>query len=139
MLENETYARVFERHAACADAARVGLTALGFQLFADPHHASQTVTAAYVPAGIEWAALNKAMKARGLVLAGGQDDLAGKIMRIGHLGEVTVDDVIAAIQIIGEAAAELGMATDPARGVDAARAAAHATRVDAREPVAAGA
>jgi aspartate aminotransferase-like enzyme len=123
MLEKETYPEVFARHAACANAARAGLTALGFRLFADPAHASQTVTAAYVPDGIEWAALNKAMKARGLVLAGGQDDLAGKIMRIGHLGEVHLDDVVAAIEVIGEAAAELGMATDTARAVEAARSA----------------
>jgi aspartate aminotransferase-like enzyme len=124
MLERETYPNVFARHAACAQAARAGLTALGFKLFADPAHASQTVTAAYVPDGLEWASLNKGLRARGLVLAGGQDDLAGKILRIGHLGDVTVDDVVAAIEIIGEVAGELGLATDSARAVAAARAAA---------------
>jgi aspartate aminotransferase-like enzyme len=142
MLEKETYPAVFARHAACAAAARAGLTALGFKLFADPAHASQTVTAAYVPDGIEWAALNKAMKARGLVLAGGQDDLAGKIMRIGHLGEVHLDDVVAAIEVIGEAAAELGMATDTARAVEAARSAGQAgsaAHLQERTAVAAGA
>jgi aspartate aminotransferase-like enzyme len=139
MLERETYPRVFARHAACANAARAGLTALGFELFADPAHASQTVTAAKIPQGIEWAALNKGMRAHGLVLAGGQDDLMGKIFRIGHLGEVTVDDVVAAIEIIGQTAAEVGMATDPARGAAAARAAAQATDTTSREPVAAGA
>jgi aspartate aminotransferase-like enzyme len=143
MLEKETYPAVFARHAACAAAARAGLSALGFTHFADPAHASQTVTAAYVPDGIEWAALNKAMKARGLVLAGGQDDLAGKIMRIGHLGSVHLDDVVAAIEVIGEAAAELGMATDTARAVQAARSAGQAAGDTAhsqeRTAVAAGA
>jgi aspartate aminotransferase-like enzyme len=138
MLEQETYPNVFARHAACADAARAGLTALGFQLFADPAHASQTVTAAYVPDGLEWASLNKGMRARGLVLAGGQDDLAGKILRIGHLGSVTVDDVVAAIEIIGEVAGELGLVTDPARAVAAARAAASAAGAE-RTAVVAGA
>jgi len=138
MLDKETYPQVFARHAACADAARAGLTALGLRLFADPAHASQTVTAAYVPDGIEWAALNKAMKSRGLVLAGGQDDLAGKIMRIGHLGSVSVDDVVAAIEIIGTAASELGMATDTGRAVEAARAAGAGSGAQ-RTAVAAGA
>ena len=41
---------VFARHEACAAAARAGLSALGFELFADPRHASKTVTAAVVPA-----------------------------------------------------------------------------------------
>ena len=54
-----------------------------------PRHASQTVTAAWLPEGVDWAALNKAMRARGLVLAGGQDRLAGQILRIGHLGDVS--------------------------------------------------
>lgn len=139
MLERETYPHVFARHAACADAARAGLKALGFELFADPDHASQTVTAAKVPPGIEWAALNKGMRSRGLVLAGGQDDLMGKIFRIGHLGDVTVDEVVSAIEIIGQAAAELGMATDPARGAAAARAAGQAVDATPRQPVAAGA
>jgi aspartate aminotransferase-like enzyme len=138
MLERETYPQVFARHAACAAAARAGLTALGLRLFADPAHASQTVTAAYVPDGIEWAALNKAMKARGLVLAGGQDDLAGKIMRIGHLGNVSVDDVVAAIRVIGEAAAELGLVTDPGRAAGAARSAG-AVAEGARTAIAASA
>ena len=138
MLEQETYPKVIARHAACAAAARAGLTELGLKLFADPAHASQTVTAAYVPAGIEWAALNKAMKARGLVLAGGQDDLAGKIMRMGHLGDVSVDDVVAAIGIIGAALTELGVSTDAGRAADAARSAANAAGTE-RAAVAAGA
>ena len=40
---------VFARHEACAAAARAGLAALGFELFADPAVASRTVTAANVP------------------------------------------------------------------------------------------
>ncbi len=137
MLERETYPAVFARHAACAAAARAGLVALGFALFADPAHASQTVTAAKLPAGIEWAALNKSMRAKGLVVAGGQDHLAGQILRIGHLGNVSLDDVAAAIEIVGQAAAELGMATDPVRAAAAARSAGTARAV--RTAVAAGA
>jgi len=137
MLERETYPAVITRHAACAAAARAGLLMLGFELFADPAHASQTVTAAKIPAGIEWAALNKSMRAKGLVVAGGQDHLAGQILRIGHLGNVSLDDVVAAIEIVGQAAAELGMATDPGRAADAARSAGTATA--ARTAVAAGA
>ena len=60
MLEQEGYPHIFARHAACAAAARAGLSALGFRLFADPAHASQTVTAAWMPDGVEWSALNKA-------------------------------------------------------------------------------
>ncbi len=123
MLESEGYEHIFERHERCAAASRAGLESLGFSLFADPAHASRTVTAAWLPEGLEWAALNKAMRSRGLVVAGGQDRLTGKIMRIGHLGEVTPEDVIAAIAIVGQSLNEVGIETDVARAVEAAHAA----------------
>lgn len=139
MLEAEGYEQVFARHAACAAAARAGLSALGFSLFADPAHASRTVTAAWLPDGVDWPALNKLLRARGLVVAGGQDKLAGKILRVGHLGSVAPRDVIAAIEVIGESMAELGKSVDVADAVAAARAAAnvHAHDIEERSPAAA--
>jgi len=124
MLEREGYEHIYARHLACASAARAGLTTLGYRLFADPAHASKTVTSAWMPEGVEWSALNKEMRARGLVVAGGQDTLAGKILRIGHLGDVDVDDVVEAISVIAEASNAVGMSVDKKAGVDAARAAA---------------
>jgi aspartate aminotransferase-like enzyme len=111
------------RHAACGAAARAGLQALGFRLYADPRFASDTVTSAHLPEGVEWSALNRELRARGLVLAGGQGRLKGKIFRIGHLGDVSVDDIVAAIEVLEDGAAAVGL--DVPRGVaaDAARAA----------------
>jgi aspartate aminotransferase-like enzyme len=137
MLEAEGDEHIFARHAACAAAARAGLIALGFALFAEPEHASKTVTSVWMRDGIEWAALNKEMRARGLVLAGGQDRLAGQIMRIGHLGDVDVEQVIDAIRVVGESAAALGAGVDTEAAVAAARSAADGARITGAEPVAA--
>ena len=109
MLEEEGWDAVFSRQRACGAAARAGLAALDFQLFADAAHASDTVTAAWLPDGVDWAILNGAMKARGLVLAGGQGRLAGRIMRMGHLGAVTPEDILAAISIIEASRIEIGL------------------------------
>lgn len=133
MLENEGYPQIFTRHAACAASAQAGLQALGFRLFAEPSHASKTVTAAWLPDGVEWSALNKIMRGRGLVVAGGQDRLAGRILRVGHLGDVRREDVIDAIRVIGDSLYELGPDVD----VDAAVSAAHGDR--APQAVASGA
>jgi aspartate aminotransferase-like enzyme len=122
MLEAEGYPQIFARHTACASAARAGLEAMGFKLLADPVHASDTVTAAWVPDGLDWPAFNRAMRDRGLVLAGGQGKLTGKIMRIGHLGAVTTDDIVRAIEIIEAAAIELGLPLESGAGPRAARA-----------------
>jgi aspartate aminotransferase-like enzyme len=126
MLEAEGYPQIFARHAACAAATRAGLIALGFELFADPAHASKTVTAARVPDGVEWKDLNRELRDRGLVLAGGQGRLTGKILRVGHLGAVNVRDIVAAMEILGQAAQALGLSADPSAGARAAQDAADA-------------
>jgi aspartate aminotransferase-like enzyme len=113
LLEAEGYAQIFARHAACGAAARAGIDALGFRRLADPAHASDTVTSAWLPDGVEWIALNRELLGRGLVLAGGQGKLAGRILRIGHLGAVTPADVIAAIEIIEQGGLALGLPIEP--------------------------
>jgi aspartate aminotransferase-like enzyme len=115
---------VFARHEACAAAARAGLDALGFALFADPANASRTVTAVHLPNGLDWKVLNAEVKRRGVVLAGGQGRLAGRIFRLGHLGSVTVPEIIGAIAALEEASIVLGRAITPGAGVAAAQRAA---------------
>jgi aspartate aminotransferase-like enzyme len=127
---------VFTRHAACASMTRAGLRALGFELLADDAIASKTVTAAWIPDGLDWKAFNGGLKRRGLVLAGGQGKLKGRIFRLGHLGSVTTDDVIAAISAIEAQAIEAGLPVQAGAGVSAAQAALVAATAHAA-PVAA--
>jgi len=108
LMEAEGYAAIHARHRACGAAARAGLAALGFAPFAEPDYASNTVTAALLPDGLAWSDLNAALKTRGLVLAGGQGKMVGHILRMGHLGFVTVDDVVVALSIIEAALIALG-------------------------------
>ncbi len=124
LLEEEGYPAIFARHAACGAAARAGLTALGVRLFADPARASDTVTSALMPEGIEWPALSKELRSRGLVLAGGQGSLTGRIFRLGHLGSVTVDDILAAMAIMEDAFEALGLPVERGASVAAAMQAA---------------
>jgi aspartate aminotransferase-like enzyme len=115
---------VFARHEACAAAARAGLLALGFELLADQRHASRTVTAALVPDDLDWKAFNTELKRRGLVLAGGQGKLAGKIFRLGHLGSVTLEEILGAMSTLEIVSIEAGRAVRPGSAVAAAQIAA---------------
>jgi aspartate aminotransferase-like enzyme len=124
LMEEETPAGVFVRHATCAAAARAGLRALGFELLAEPAHASQTVTAAWVPGDLDWKAFNGEARKRGLVLAGGQGKLKGRIFRVGHLGSVEVEDVLGAIAVLEEASLRLGRPVEPGAAIAAAQRAA---------------
>jgi aspartate aminotransferase-like enzyme len=124
LMEEETPQGVFARHAACAAATRAGLTALGFGLLADPAHASQTVTAAWIPEDLDWKAFNAELKRRGLVLAGGQGRLKGRIFRVGHLGSVELEQILGAIAVLEEASLRVGRTVEPGVAVAAAQRAA---------------
>ena len=112
---------VFARHAACAAMTRAGLRALGFRLLAADEVASKTVTAAWIPDGLDWKAFNGDLRRRGLVLAGGQGPLKGRIFRLGHLGSVTTDDVLAAIATLEAVAVEQGLPVEAGAAVAAAQ------------------
>lgn len=119
---------VFERHATCAAMARAGLRALGFELLAADEVASRTVTAARIPEGVDWTSFNAAARAQGLVLAGGQGKLKGRIFRVGHLGSVTMDDVLAALSVLEAVAIAQGFEVQPGAAVTAAQRARVADR-----------
>jgi aspartate aminotransferase-like enzyme len=124
LMAEEGAASIFGRHEACAAAARAGLTALGLELFADQRFASRTVTAVHVPDGVHWKDLNHAIKAHGVVLAGGQGKLSGKIFRLGHLGSVTVEEILGVIATLEAVGLEQGRSVTPGSAVGAAWAAA---------------
>lgn len=136
LMQEEGAEAIFARHEACAAAARAGLEALGFELFADQRHASRTVTAAHVPGDLDWKAFNAEVKRRGVVLAGGQGKLTGKIFRLGHLGSVTVEEILGAFSTLEIVSLLHGREIEPGAAVAAAQRAALASYGIAAQPVA---
>jgi aspartate aminotransferase-like enzyme len=124
LMAAEGMSGVFARHVACAAATQAGLEALGFQLVADPANRSRTVTAAWVPEGVDWKAFNGEIKRRDLVLAGGQGKLTGRIFRLGHLGSVTLDEIVEAIETIEAVSIEWGREVERGAATAAAQRAA---------------
>ena len=120
MLEEEGLNNVCERHERLARAAQVGLQALGFQLFAQEGYRSNTVTSAVPPPGLDVAALRNLLNTKyGVVIAGGQGKMTGKMVRVGHLGAVAEGDVVQVIWAIEHALEELDIAPADGRGVAA--------------------
>ena len=100
---------IFARHQRVADLTRARARALGLSLFADPAHASNTVTAIAVPEGVDGKALSKNLREReGVVIAGGQDRLEGQIFRIGHLGYVHEPEIAACMDALERQLVALG-------------------------------
>ncbi len=133
MLEEEGLANVYERHARLARATQAGLQALGFQLFAQDGYRSNTVTSALPPAGLDVAALRKLLDTKyGVVIAGGQAKMTGKMVRVGHLGAVAEGDVVQVIWAMEQALEELDIAPADGRGVAAVTASVQGVAAAAR-------
>ncbi|MGD0779807.1 MAG: alanine--glyoxylate aminotransferase family protein [Dehalococcoidales bacterium] len=94
MMLKEGIENIFARHERIGQMTRDGIKKLGLPLFADPAHASNTVTAVSIPEGLDGKKLRQVLREKYyVVLAGGQQTLDGKIFRIGHLGLVNEKDV----------------------------------------------
>ncbi|MGH2417634.1 MAG: pyridoxal-phosphate-dependent aminotransferase family protein [Candidatus Limnocylindria bacterium] len=120
-LREEGRRRTWVRHASIASGVVAGIEALGLRPVAPPEHRSGTVTAAWLPEGVEWGPFNAAMRAKGLVIAGGQGKWTGRILRFGHMGDVGIDEMAVALEIMGGTLPEFGHAADGAAAGTAAR------------------
>lgn len=98
MIREEGLESVFARHHRLAEATRAAVRAMGLELFAKASP-SDALTAVRVPESIDGLALKKTFLERyGMVVAGGQDQIKGKIIRIAHLGYFDPMDMF---QVIG--------------------------------------
>jgi aspartate aminotransferase-like enzyme len=103
LMREEGLEHIFARHERLARYTRDGLADLDVRLLADPRFASPTVTTAWLPERVNGKALLSALDERhGVVLAGGQGNLSGKIFRIGHMGwveQAELEAVLRALQV----------------------------------------
>lgn len=121
MLSEEGFPRVFRRHAIAAEAARAGITALGLPLLAAAHPAPG-VTAALLPESIDAEKVRDYLFSHyGMQVAGGQDQLKGRIIRIGHMGYMNVFDVITALSGFELSLLHFGLSFEPGISLKAAQ------------------
>lgn len=120
MMQQDGLEQMFGRHKTMADAARAAMKALGLELFA-PTAASDGVTAVKVPAGIDGEKLVKTMRdTYGVTIAGGQEELKGKIFRIAHMGFIAEFDIITGISCLEKVLSQMGYKFTLGAGVAAA-------------------
>ncbi len=119
LLLEEGLEVAFDRHVRLGRACRAGVKAMGLELFSPDDDRSAVVTAIRMPPDIDAKDVIGALAERhGVTLEGGRGPLAGKIVRIGHIGYVDVFDVTAALTALELVLAEMGAEIE--RGVAAA-------------------
>jgi len=89
MLEEEGLDNVFARHDRLAEATRRAVQAWGLELLCqEPRHYSSSLTAILMPEGHDADALRKVVLTNfNMSLGAGLSKVAGRVFRIGHLGD----------------------------------------------------
>jgi aspartate aminotransferase-like enzyme len=110
LIAAEGLENVIARHRRVGVRMRDHVRALGLSLLVkDAAHAADTTTAIVAPEGIDAAKLLRVLREEhGVVLAGGQGQLAGKIVRVGHVGWVNEEDIDAVAESLRLALTEQG-------------------------------
>jgi aspartate aminotransferase-like enzyme len=120
MVHREGLEARFARHGKIAQAVRAGLEALGLKIFTSPEHRADTLSVILLPEGVEDMAFRKGMGSRGIVVAGGLGPIAGKAFRLGHMGNISAGEVVAALGAIEATLRSLGADVKPGAAVAAA-------------------
>ncbi len=121
MMKEDGLDKIFARHRRMAEAVRAAVKAMGLSLFA-PSAASDVVTSVYVPAGIDGEKLVKTMRdTYGVTIAGGQDEMKGKLIRIAHMGYIEEFDIIVGISCLEKVLSRMGYKFVLGSGVKAAQ------------------
>jgi len=107
-LLSEGLERRFRRHHILAEAFRDAMDSLGTKIVADRKCAADTVTAIHYPENIEDGAFRSQMKKRGIVVASTLGPLKGKGFRVGHMGNVSQNDVMSTIGAIEATLKDMG-------------------------------
>jgi aspartate aminotransferase-like enzyme len=121
MLKGEGMEGLFARHRKLRDATRAAIRRLGLALFApEDAVASPAITAVVPPVPCD--KLRSTMKKTyDIVIAGGQGEMEGQVVRFGHLGYVSPRDVLTAIAALEGSLVALGYDAFP-RGAGVAAA-----------------
>ncbi|MEI6740285.1 MAG: aminotransferase class V-fold PLP-dependent enzyme [Gemmatimonadaceae bacterium] len=122
MLLDEGMDAVAARHRHMANGVRAAVSAWGLaQCAASPAVASNTLTAVVVPEGIDAAAvIARAFTTYDVSLGAGLGELAGKVFRIGHLGDTNALTLAGALGGIEMALLDCGVPITLGSGVGAA-------------------
>jgi len=102
-LLEEGLAKRVQRHDRMSASLYDGLAAVGLKPVAEKSVRSKTVVASYYPEGVDDAKFRKALaQEKGIVVAGGFGPFAGKVFRVGCMGQINEEYVNRTLKAVGE-------------------------------------
>ncbi len=97
IIKEEGLEARYERHTKVAGAMRAAFEAMGLSVLADESNRASTLSCILYPEGIDDLEFRKIMAEEGAVVAGGLGAYAGKMFRMGHMGNVDTLDLTSAL------------------------------------------
>lgn len=98
----------FRRHGRFARAIRTALAKLGFKFFTETPFLADTLSVINYPRGVEDKRFRTVYYENGVVVAGGLAETAGKVFRMGHMGNLSSSQVYFALDALEKTLETLG-------------------------------
>jgi len=111
----------FIRHNNTARAIREALRKLGFSFFTEDSFLADTLSVVLYPDGIEDKEFRSRLFENGVVVAGGLGETAGKVFRMGHMGNLSLSQIYFAIQAVENTLLSMEYSFEQGRGIKAAK------------------
>lgn len=119
MILDEGLENLERRHETLAQMTREAMKELGLRLLSESP--SNSATGVFTPEGIDADLFRKELQKIGVRVAGGQDHLKGKIIRIAHMGYFDYLDMIEVISAIEITLHKMGYKVELGKGVKRAQ------------------
>jgi len=121
LMAEEGLDAIIRRHRDLARATRRGVQAVNLPLFADERYASPALTAFRPPARVDARNLIRMLRDdHDTIVAGGQGKMEGQLVRVAHLGFVTLQDIVAFFSALELTLRDLNQPVEPGVAMTAA-------------------
>ena len=109
IINEEGIQNRYARHIKNAKAMRSALTSLGFKILAEEGHQAETLSNVLYMDGVDDVTFRNLVQEEGIIVAGGLAAYAGKMFRIGHMGNVDTHDLVSSVAAIERTLYRMGI------------------------------
>jgi aspartate aminotransferase-like enzyme len=117
LIKEEGLENRYARHIKNARAIQAAIEALGFRILAEKDHRAVTLSNIIYMDGVNDAEFRKTLMDEGIIVAGGLGPYAGKMFRLGHMGNIDTHDMVSVIATIERAMYKSGINVELGKGV----------------------
>lgn len=109
IIKEEGIENRYKRHIRNGRAMQSALEELGFKLLAEEGHRAVTLSNPIYMDGVDDGEFRTILSEEGVVVAGGLGEYAGKMFRLGHMGNIDIHDMVSTIAAIERTLFRLGI------------------------------